>query len=304
MNSCPGPAWRARTAARVALAAAITLATPIVLAAGRHAAAGQAPEGAARTLVVCAPGYPGSTAEAQAAMDTLAAAVARASGLRPGELGAVYFETEQAGLDRLAARDAALALVPLPFWLKHRAALRLEPLMQAVEAGGEPAEAWTLVAGAGAVAAPAGLAGFELTSLAGYAPRFVRGPALGAWGEVPPDATITPLRAVLSSLRRASTGAKVAVLLNREQAAALPTLPFAARLQVVTRSAPLPVSVLAVVGGRLDAAQSRAIAKGLASLGSTAGGPDALAGVRLARFIPADQAALARAREAYDKVKE
>jgi hypothetical protein len=256
------------------------------------------------TLVVCAPGYPGSTAEAQPAMDALAAAVAQGAGMNAADFKAVYFETERAGLDRLAAQDAGLALVPLPFFLKHRAALRLEPLMQAVEEGGEAAEAWTLVAASGAVAAPASLAGFEIVSLAGYAPRFVRGPALGAWGELPSDVTISHSGAVLTGLRRASTGARTAVLLDRAQAAALATLPFAAKLQVVTRSARLPVSVLCTVGDRVAPAGAKAIVNGLSSLGATPPGIAALAGVRLARFVPADHAALVRAREAYEKVKE
>jgi hypothetical protein len=256
------------------------------------------------TLVVCAPGYPGTTAEAQPAMDGLAAAIAAGAGWKTGELRAVYFETEKAGVDRLAAPDAAVALAALPFWLQHRAALRLAPELQAIEEGGEAAEAWTLAAPAGLVSAPASLAGFELVSIAGYAPRFIRGPALGAWGDLPADLRVVSSNAVLSALRRASTGNKVAVLLDRASAAALPTLPFASKLQVVTRSAPLPVAVLSVVGDRLPAARLKALLKGLTSLDTTPGGQQALAGVRLTRFVPADQAALTRAREMFDRAKE
>src|SRR5512135_3111909 len=57
------------------------------------------------TLVVCAPGYPGSTDEARPAMDALASAVAARAGWTPSELTAVYFESEKGGLDRLAAAD-------------------------------------------------------------------------------------------------------------------------------------------------------------------------------------------------------
>lgn len=256
------------------------------------------------TLVICAPGYPGSTAEAQPAMDTLASTVAAASGWAAGELAAVYFETEQGGLDRLAAADAAIAAVPLPFWLKHRSALKLEPFLQAVQQGGEAAEPWSLVAGAGMIKGASGLAGFEIVSLAGYSSRFVRGPALGAWGEVPPGATVSFSAAVLTGLRRASSGSKVALLLDREQAAALPTLPFAAKLEVITRSAPLPVSVVCHVSGRLAAARLKALSKGLTSLNRTAAGAEALAGVRLERFVDADSAALARAVDAYSRVRE
>ena len=262
-----------------------------------------APPGA-MTLVVCAPGYPGSTEEAQSAMDQLARAIASSAGWPTGELKAVYFETEQGGLDRLASPDAAVALVPLPFWLKHEAALALGPLMQAIEEGGEAAERWTLVAAAGSVSAPADLSGYELVSLAGYAPRFVRGPALGAWGALAGDVTISFSNAVLTALRRASSGARTALLLDRAQAAALPTLPFARKLQVVTTSPPLPVSVLASVGNRLPAARRRALSGALVSLSTSAAGREALAGVRLAGFVPADEAALTRARKTYAETRE
>jgi len=56
---------------------------------------------AAVTLVVCAPGYPGSTAEAQPSMDALAASLAAAGHLAPGSLAAAYEETKAGSLRRL-----------------------------------------------------------------------------------------------------------------------------------------------------------------------------------------------------------
>lgn len=264
-------------------------------------AAAPAPARARPHLVVCAPGYPGSTAEAQPAMDALAGAIAAAAGWPPGELAATYFETEKAGLARLAEPDAALALVPLPFWLEHRGPLKLVPRLQAVQEGGEAAEPWSLVAARGAVTGPASLAGFELVSLAGHAPRFVRGPALGAWGRLPDDVKVVFSGAILSGLRRATAGEKVALLLDRAQAAALPSLPLAAQLEVVARSPPLPVSVLCTVGERLPAARLAALAAALPELAATPAGAAALAGVRLARFVPADPKALASAQAAWER---
>jgi hypothetical protein len=290
------------------VAIAATAATATDIAAARRPNGGAALEApaasAAITLVFCAPGYPGSTEEAQPTMDLLAAAINAAAGWTSGELKAVYFETDQGGLDRLKSVDAAVVVSPLAFWLQHRAALGLDPLMHAVEAGGQTVEAWTLVAAAGQVTSSSSLSGFELISLAGYAPRFVRGPALGAWGELPRDVRIVFSNAVLSGLRRASTGAKVAMLLDRAQAAAVPSLPFASKLQVITQSAPLPVTVVASVGNRLPVARRSALVKALASLGSTPSGASALAGVRMARFVAADQSALGRARDAFDRLKE
>ena len=252
------------------------------------ASAGTPPPAAPPVLVVCAPGYPGSTVEAQPAMDGLAEAIRAASGFEEGELSAVYFETESAGLARLAEPDATLALVPLHLFLAHRERLQLVPHFQAVQQGGEALEPWSLVAAKGAVTGPAGLAGFELISLAGNTPRFVRGPALGSWGELPADLNIVFSGALLSGLRRAAAGEKVALLLDRAQTAGLATLPSAPKLEVVTRSPPLPVSVLCTVGNRLPAAKLKALFAALPKLGGTPAGAEALAGVRLSRFVPAD----------------
>ncbi|MCU0293281.1 MAG: hypothetical protein MUF10_15030 [Thermoanaerobaculaceae bacterium] len=260
--------------------------------------------GTAATLVVCAPGYPGSTKEAQPAMDAFASAAGDAAGWPKGELAAVYFETEAAGVERLSKDDAALALVPLPFYLRHRETLRLAPRAQAVMAGGQASEPWSLVAGKGKVTSPAALDGFELVSLAGYVPRFVRGPALGAWGELPPGLTITFTGTVLSGLRRAAAGEKVVLLLDGPQAAAMKSLPFAANLEVVVRSAPLPVSVLCLVGTRLPAARSARLLKALPHLGDSEAGAAALAGLRLAGFVAADEKALAAAQAAFGKARE
>jgi hypothetical protein len=251
------------------------------------------------TLVVCAPGYPGSTEEAQPTMDGFANALAAAADWPAGELAATYFESEAGGLERMQRSDAALALVPLAFFLQHAPALKLAPRLQAVQVGGTAAESWTLIAGKGKVTRASDLAGWEIISLAGYVPGFVRGVALADWGPVPADVRIDFSGAVLSALRRAAAGERVALLLDRTQAAAVATLPFAAQLEVVARSAPVPVAVLCVVANRLPDARVRVLASALRRLGDTPAGAEALASVRLSAFVPVDQAALARAQTAF-----
>ena len=66
---------------------------------------------AAATLVVCAPGYPGNTAEAQPAMDALARSLARAAHMPEGSLAALYEETEPGCMRRLAQPDEIAAAV-------------------------------------------------------------------------------------------------------------------------------------------------------------------------------------------------
>src|SRR5689334_2966686 len=89
------------------------------------------------TLVICAPGYPGTTKEAQPSVDVLAGAVSHAAGWPPARLAAEYFESENEGIARLKAATPSFAMVPLPFYLAHAKALKLTAKAQAVEKNGE-----------------------------------------------------------------------------------------------------------------------------------------------------------------------
>jgi hypothetical protein len=88
------------------------------------------------TLVFCAPGYPGGAGDAQPLLDQFASAAVAASGWPAGSLAAVYDPTEEGGLTKLNAADAALAFVPFPFFVEHAAALHLSALVQADMADG------------------------------------------------------------------------------------------------------------------------------------------------------------------------
>ena len=240
----------------------------------------------ASVLVVCAPGYPGTTADAQPSMDALAAAVARAAGWPAGSLAAEYHEKETAGRARLSLPDAALALVTEPFFVQYGTALKLKPLLQAVPTTSGEGEVWSLVARKGRVTGPASLAGWEIHSSAAYAPRFVRETALGGWGKLPENVRLVPTSQVLSALRKAATGQDVAVLLDPTQAAGLPTLPFAGNLEVVARSPRLAGAMLCTIAGRALPGPEDRLAAGLRSLGEAPDGAAVLERLRLARFAP------------------
>lgn len=275
------------------------LQAPHALAAADGAGSRPAPA-AARTIVVCAPGYPGTTAEAQPTMDGFASAAAGAAGWKPGGLAAVYHETLKGGVDRLGAPDAVLALVTLPFYLEERARLRLAPRLQvAIEPGG--AETWSLVAKKGLVGSAAALDGWEILGNAAYSPAFVRGTILGGWGPMPASARIQFAPAPLSALRRAASGEKIAVLLDAAGAAALPTLPFASDLEVVARSAALPASLLCTVGDRLPARDAGQLIEGLKRLHRNPAGAAILKSMRMMRFEPVDEASLRSARQAFER---
>src|SRR5262249_6631507 len=151
------------------------------------------------------------------------------------------------GLARLQASDAALAIVPLPFFLKHADDLKLEVRLM-VDRNHGATERWSLAAAKDHVTSPSSLAGWEITGQPGYAPGFVRGPILASWGPLPPSAHITFSTAPLPRLRRALGGEKVAVLLDDQSATALRSQPTARGIEIVTTSHPLPATVVATVG--------------------------------------------------------
>lgn len=232
-------------------------------------------------------------------MDAFAAAVASKAALPAAALGATYAATEDAGVARLREPDASIAIVSLPFFLKHERSLGLRAELLPVVQGGTGSERWSLVARKGRVTSPVALDGFSILSTAAFAPAFVRGPAMGAWGRLPPTARIAQSSAVLSGLRRAAAGEPVAVLVDGAQAAALPTLPFASDLEVVARSPELPAGIVATVDRRLTGAQWARIGKALRELPTDPAGTDALAGIRMSRFDPLDAKAISSARRAY-----
>jgi hypothetical protein len=251
------------------------------------------------TLVICAPGYPGTTKEAQPSMDILAGALSKASGWPAARLTAEYYETEDAGVARLKAAAPALAMVPLPFYLAHAKDLRLTARAQAVEKDGAPAVTWTLVAKKGRVTSASSLSGFTVVSLAAYAPNFIRNVALAKWGKLPADVTFAATGQILSALRKAANGDNVAVLLDAAQAASLPTLPFAGELETVATSPPVPGIVVCSVGTSVGPTSTSQLVAGMVKMSETPEGLSALEAVRLAKFIPIDGKGLAAARAAY-----
>ncbi len=231
-------------------------------------------------------------------MDALASALAKTAQWPEGSVSAVYFSNEADGLARLAKPDAGLALVTLPFFLSQRKALKLEARLAVQTASAGLTEHWTLVAKKGRVRAPDDLSAMTVSSIAGYAPNFVRG-ALGSWGRMPDSTKIETSTQILSTLRKAATGADLAVLLDGEQAASLASLPFANELEVVSRSAPMPSALLASVGTRIAEKRWPELEKALLAMSSDPRGIAALGSIRMVRFAPVDEETLAAGMAAF-----
>ena len=243
------------------------------------------------TLVAWAPGYPGTTEQAQPSMDEFAQGVAAAAGWAPEEFRAIYYPKVEDGRERLAAGDAALVIVPLPVYLEFGELLDLRPLLRVIQEGGDE-ETWSLVAHKGALNAASDLSGWSLEGHAGFSPRFVTR-VLASWGMLPDDVEIGFNARVLSVLRKAAQGEPVAALLDRAQAEALERLPFAAQLEVVAVSTPMISSLVCAVGDRLPEAREQTLVQALQELDESAGGDELLATIRVVRFEALGERALA-----------
>jgi hypothetical protein len=232
-------------------------------------------------------------------MNVLASNLAKAAGWPSERLAAEYHETENAGVARLKEARPTIAMTPLPFFLAHAGELKLTAKAQAVEKDGEAAVTWSLVAKKGRVTSASSLAGFEIVSLAAYAPDFIRNVALGKWGKLPADVTFNPTGQVISALRKAANGDNVAVLLDVPQTKSLPSLTFSNDLEIVATSPPLPGIIVCTVGTSVGTTTVNQLIAGMLKAHQSPEGVTALDAVRLAKFIPLDAKALAAARASY-----
>jgi hypothetical protein len=247
----------------------------------------------------CAPGYPGTTDQAAPTMDRFARALETATGLPAGAVEATYDETEAGAVEAVKSATGGVAIVTLPFWLAYREELTLRPVLLAVPRSGE-LERWSLVAPKGRVSGPSDLHGWEVSSIAGYAPRFVRGPVLSAWGALPEDVAVTFTARVLGALRRTARGQQIAVVLDGAQTEGVEKLPFAEDLEIVTRSAPMPSTIVCMIGR----AESPAIRNRLVEALTTFADEDTLDTLRLEGFREIPEGSLDGLVEAFESVAD
>lgn len=280
-----------RSSVRLGRVASAALALTVVSA---HAAPTAAPTGQSAKLVVCSPGSPGTTDEAQPRMDALAKAISAKAGT---QVTAVYDPTDEGGVSRL--KTAELGLVSLPFFLQHEQELGLHARLQPVAKDHAALEKWALVVQKGKVKSPEGLAGFTIMSSVAFAPAFVRGVVLGGFGPLPATTKLTQSTAVLSSLRRAANGEPVAVLLDSAGEASLASLPFGSKLEVVAHSPEVPAGVIVSIDARMPAAKWSGIEKAMLGLSSDKAAAGTLDALMLTKFVPLDDKALAAAKKSF-----
>ncbi len=114
---------------------------------------------AASLLVFCAPGYPGTSADAQPLVGEFATTLAAAAGWPAGSLTAVYDASEQERSCAARGARGRAGLRALPILVQHGAQLHMVPLVQADVPPAGLQQRWTLVLQKGHAAAAGGTGG-------------------------------------------------------------------------------------------------------------------------------------------------
>ena len=241
---------------------------------------------AASLLVFCAPGYPGTSADAQPLVGEFAATLAAAAGWPAGSLTAVYDASDTSDLARLAAPEAGLAFVPYPFYVQHGAQLHMVPLAQAVvpPAGCSSAGLWCCTRAMRRrrrdwrVSRSSAPQAMRRTSSATLLHNLGALPAdhhyhchrPGAFGAAP------------RGQRRAGRGAA------RPGADQMPSPVCRSPriLQASRPSAPVPVALIVVVDGRIPKARAQELSRALLHLSGTPPGAATLSRLKLNGFVP------------------
>ncbi|HET9623427.1 MAG TPA: hypothetical protein VFP84_18770 [Kofleriaceae bacterium] len=250
--------------------------------------------GGKQTLVVCSPGSPGKTDEAQPRMDAFSSAVSAKAGT---QIAAVYDPTNDGGVSRFAS--AGVGLVSLPFFLQHEKDLALHPRLTAVAKGRPANERWGLVVAKGKVKSAADLANYTINTNLAFSPGFVRGVVIGSLGALPASAKIQQSTTVLSALRHAADGEPVAVVVDGTTEASLTSLPFAAKLEVVAHSPAAPAGIVVTIDARMPDKTWAGLEKAMLGLSADKAQATALDAIQMAGFVALDTKALAEARKAF-----
>jgi hypothetical protein len=300
-HSNPAPAsarmWHALavTKMRRRISHAVALA-PVFLAV-MTVVANAAPPAAApgkQTLVVCSPGSPGKSDEAQPRMDAFSAAVSAKAGT---QVAAVYDPTNDGGVAKLGT--AGLGLVSLPFFLQHEKDLALHPRLTAVAKGRPANERWGLVVAKGKVKTAADLASFTINTSLAFSPGFVRGVVAGSLGALPATAKIQQSATVLSALRHAADGEPVAVVVDGTTEASLASLPFAAKLEVIAHSPAAPAGIVVTIDAKLPDKTWAGLEKAMLGLAGDKASATGLEAIQMTGFVALDTKALDEARKAF-----
>jgi hypothetical protein len=235
--------------------------------------------GPTRSILFWAPFEAGSTEQAAGTMEAFARTVEAAAGWPAGSASAGYDNTVDGGLRAVEAGTPAFLIVPAPIYLRHARELRWKPLRVLVTDDGD-AERYSVFGPAGASLAD--LAGAPVEGEVAYDAAFVAGVVLG---KTPAQVKLDPrpTARVLSAVRRAVKGERLAVVLDEAQRRALGDVPDAAALTLLGQSPWMPAGIL-VASPSTPAGDANALVRALDRISKEPAAAELLGTMKIRRF--------------------
>ncbi len=191
-------------------------------------------------FLLCFPGGPGSTADAQPVVDAFLKALAGQAGW--GSASGTY--TNDLAQCQSGAGGAGVVVLPLDLYLQQHTAWRLTPV--ATLTNKETASRYHVVTKKGTTLDA--LKGKPVSTAIPASDAFLSRVGFDGKLDVSKDIALSRVRTALKALKDLDKGVVSAVLLDDVQQKALAGLPFAASLETVLSGAALPGAIVASVG--------------------------------------------------------
>jgi hypothetical protein len=254
------------------------------------------------SLVICHPGGPGTTEQAEPIMDAFSRSIEEVGGLPKGTLRCVYHPEAKPGLEYIRSEHPSLGIVSLPFYLKHREDLDLRLLLQVVRRD-RATQTFHVLAKKGRFADLEALRGKRLLSKHLYDPDFVRRVVLG--GREKEFLHLVETSRLVKETRKVARGEEDAVLVDAEAWETLKKMKgLGDQLEEIFHSRDLPTEPVVTIGPPSSDPRVPKIEAALKKLAETPRGREILAELMMKRFREPDRKAFGEVERLYSKEPE
>jgi hypothetical protein len=215
-----------------------------------------------KDMLLCLPGFPGTSSQAQPYIDKMLRHLEDKLGWERGSMTGVYLPDGDEAASRLASVKPGLALVDPSIYASSHKTLDMQVIAKVVVNGSGP-QTYSVITRVDGPADLASLAGKQVVGPVVHDDRYVVNVLLDKKvprGSLDLDVQKRPLRALRSVVR----GKADAAIVGRAVVEHLGELDFASELRVIHTSKPIPPPAVVVIGeGRKNAAKLKQVLVGI-----------------------------------------
>lgn len=207
-----------------------------------------------RDMLMVLPGFPGTSAQAQPYIEKMLRHLEGRLGWPAGSMTGRYLPDGVQGAKELESAAPGLALVDPSVYAGRHAALGMKVIAK-VEVGGRGEEVYSVVVRKGGPASLGDLKGKAVAGAVVHDPKYVANVIMGG-ALAAGDLRCVPEKRPLKALRDVARGAVDAAVVDRSVIEHLAELDFAAELEVLHASKPVPAPAVVVMGAGLPHASA------------------------------------------------